>query len=196
MKKAAKAVAKDLSRATGRVHKRAIIADADWEPSARDLVWYRQWTVEHMRQVAIADAAGVKPPCVNRALKQVDAWMKSQVIDDIITHRTRQTEALEELASECRKKWVSSGEVEYAEQFRKILADIRKIHGLDKPTQVEVSTEVGGLQRVAGMSRDDAIRSQAAKLLATVGDALNDAALAMGDSEDNGDGASGSVTDD
>ena len=164
----AASLASDLTTAKGRKkgqHSKRY--EQRGEPSARDLSWYHSWSVKFVRQCEIARAANVKRETVCVAIKKVDAWLKSQMIDDILSHRVRQTETLEHVVSECLEKWVETKEVEFAEEARKILSDIRKMWGMDKPQKIDITTTEGeGLERVAGKPRSEAIKLEAERMLA------------------------------
>lgn len=137
------------------------------QPSARDLAWYRDWSVNFKRKFQIAADANVTRSTVSRAIDKVDAWLKQEMIDDVLAQRVRQTEFLEQVAADCAKQWQTSQDVAFAEQARKILSDIRKMWGMDKPQSINITSSEGeGLERVAGLSRSEAIRQEAAKMLA------------------------------
>lgn len=187
MKKAAQSAAEDVAASRGSLFRRSKV-DEDWTPPTRDLAWYHEWSVNHRRQADIAFEAGVARQTVHKAIKRVDAWLRGQLIDDVLAQRARQTEALEQLAAECRIAWVKTGDIGYADEFRKVLTDIRRMLGIDKPQQVEVTVD-NGLDRVAGVDRDAAIRAQAEALLATIGD--SDADDAIDEDDQNADAQSG-----
>lgn len=168
MKKAAKKVLDDLKKTKGKKPARRAtknLAMEDREPPARELAWYYEWAVNHRRQADIAREAKVSRPIIHRAVHAVHEWLRQQTIDDILVDRMRQSETLEQAAAVCLKKFYATLEVPYMEEARKILADIRKMKGVDKPEKLEIETDSDGLARAAGMSRADAMRAMAAVLM-------------------------------
>ena len=139
---------------------------APFVPSEAHLAWYHEWAVNHRRIVDIAKSVKATKQSVHSAVHKVAEWMRLEVFDDILGFRHRQTESLEAAAAETLRKWNETWDVKYLTEFRNLLADIRKIWGVDRPQKLQLTTETEGLERVAGIPRADALRNQAAALLA------------------------------
>jgi len=130
------------------------------------------------------------------AIKKVDNWIRQQLIDDVISIRSRQTAALENVAFDALNSWKESigqvetitvkdsdgkgrettvkterrhGDPQYLMAAMKALGDIREMWGVNKPAQMQVDIGTGGLERVCGKSRVEALTQQAAALLAAAG---------------------------
>ncbi len=139
------------------------------EPSARDLDWYLQWTRDYRRPTAIA--ADCNPPVskstVARALTRVGHWMRLQLFETVVKIRMRQTHALEHRIEETLHEWEQGKDVKYLNQARGMMAEIRRMWGVDAPARLELETRSVNLPRVDGMTRAEAIEATARTLLAT-----------------------------
>lgn len=81
-----------------------------WEPDAKQMEWYRQWSEELMTLAEIGRQS--KPP-VNRStvmesVHKTGDWLQVQSYDKIMRFRTKQTHTLERLASEAFQAWKRS----------------------------------------------------------------------------------------
>ena len=131
--------------------------------------WYLQWTRDFLSFTKIA--ATCTPPVsrqtVTKALKKMEAWLRLQLFETVISLRTRHTHSLEHRIEEVIVEWQKNKEVKYLEQAREMMAEIRKMWGVDAPARLEVETHSIGLVRVDGMSRVQAIEATGRALLAT-----------------------------
>lgn len=136
------------------------------EPNATDLAWYYEWAVKHRSVADIAAELGVTHGTVHDVVRRTELWMRRELFADVVALRVRQTELLEQAAAEVLQKWSDSSDIRCLAEVRRLLVDIRKIWGIDKPPRAEAA-EAGTeeLERVAGRSRADALRAQAAKLI-------------------------------
>ena len=139
-----------------------------YQPSARDLAWYQEWAVRHRSISDIAAGLDTSYHVVHRVVRRVEEWLRLELFDDVVAFRVRQTEALERAAAQALQRWTETSDIRYLSESRKLLVDIRKMWGVDKPQQVEVKdARTEGLERVAGLDRAEALRRQAARLLET-----------------------------
>ena len=139
-----------------------------YQPSARDLAWYQEWAVRHRSISDIAASLDTSYHVVHRVVRRVEEWLRLELFDDVVAFRVRQTEALERAAAQALQRWTETSDIRYLSESRKLLVDIRKMWGVDKPQQVEVKdARTEGLERVAGLDRAEALRRQAARLLET-----------------------------
>lgn len=135
-------------------------------PSATDLAWYYEWAVKHRSVSDIAAELGVTHSTVHDAVRRAELWMRRELFADVVALRVRQTELLEQAAAEVLQKWSDSSDIRCLAEARRLLVDIRKIWGIDKPPRAEAAdVETEELERVAGRSRADALRAQAARLI-------------------------------
>ncbi|MDB5345297.1 MAG: hypothetical protein JWP89_3674 [Schlesneria sp.] len=135
-------------------------AKADDRPNERDLGWYHQWGVLHRRLGAIAAEANAELLEVRQAVDKVDAWMRTRVIEDVPSLRRRHSETLEQLTSDCLRKWNGSDQVGMAEQARKFLADLRRLWNVDVQAESESDEESEPMDWPPGMTRNEAIQHQ------------------------------------
>jgi hypothetical protein len=137
-----------------------------YQPSAGDLAWYQEWAVRHRSVSDIAASLDVSYHVVHRVVRRVEEWLRLELFDDVVAFRVRQTEALERAAAQALQRWTETSDIRYLAESRKLLVDIRKMWGVDKPQQVEAKdSRSEGLERVAGIDRAEALRLQAARLL-------------------------------
>jgi hypothetical protein len=155
--------------------KKLVKSKADDRPSERDLGWYHQWAVLHRRLGAIAAEAHAELLEVRQAVGQVDAWMRPRVIDDVSSLRRRHSETLEQLTSDCLRKWNGSDQVGMAEQARKFLADLRRLWNVDLQDESDSHEEGEGMERVAGMTRIEAVQRRIVVLQEALEGMKNDA---------------------
>lgn len=176
-------------QATGRKPGNRFRGPHPWEPNPRDMEWYIQWIRDGKSFSMIA--RGANPPVaagtVCRQVRKIDDWMRTQLLDEILIIRSRHLQMQEIMISEALSRWREDGfEIEYAEFVRKTLADIRKMLGADKPTEISIAGDTG-LPRVDGMSREEGIQATAMKMLETInrtgGCAHHTGTIARGDSE-------------
>lgn len=96
----------------------------------------------------------------------LEEWLRLELFDDVVAFRVRQTEALERATAQALQRWTETSDIRYLAEARKLLVDIRRMWGVDKPPQAESKdARVEGLERVAGQDRVVALRLQAARLL-------------------------------
>lgn len=135
--------------------------------TARDWVWYEQWAVHFKSFREIAAASRTNHMAVYRAIQEVSAVIREECHDSIMQYRIRHTTALNRLAQRNLKLFEDTNDAKYSAEARSALADVREIWGANKPQKLEISGGEGhGLERVAGMSRAEAIRRRAETLLA------------------------------
>lgn len=132
----------------------------DDPPLEHELDWYHQWAVLHRRMRAIASDADADLQHVRFVIERVDDWMRAQWIEDPLMLRRRHSETLEQLASDCVRKWQNSDQINMAEQARKFLADLRRLWNIDTPEDAETEDTGDAQAWVPGMTRIEAIRRQ------------------------------------
>lgn len=130
----------------------------DDPPLAHELDWYHQWAVLHRRMDAIASDADADLQHVRFVMEHVDDWMRAQWIDDPAILRRRHSETLEQLASECMRRWQESGQVNLAEQARKVLADLRHLWNIEKPAENDANAADDAGSWTPGMTRIESLR--------------------------------------
>ena len=166
--------------------------DENWKPSEVHLAWYREWTIKHRRMTDIAIDAGVTRQAIWHAVHAVKEWLRLELFDQIVEFRERQTECLDQMASEALESWRASkglhkvtttkkcadgnevatreeelcGDPRFLAEARSAMADIREMWGVNKPQKIEVVDDEGnGFERVAGMTRAQAIKARAERLM-------------------------------
>ena len=165
-----KSIAEEIIRQTGRRRQTTgLHLPAPYEPCARDLEWYLQWTRDC--QTVSRIAASCEPPVtwnmVKKALKKVEAWLRLQLFETVISLRTRHTHSLEHRIEEMLELWKDKKGLEYLVQAREMMAEIRQMWGVDAPARLEIESHSISLVRVDGMSRVEAIEATGRALLAT-----------------------------
>lgn len=111
VKKLADAIAKTKGRPPRKTTKRVLDGqERPWEPEARDLAWYHEWSVNHLGFAEIGRRCN---PPVDRAtvwhsVKRTGDWFRTHMIEDIVAQRYRQTETLESIASRALAAWEES----------------------------------------------------------------------------------------
>jgi len=116
MKKAVKKLADAVSKVKGRPPRKTPtnkgLGDKEqpWEPSARDLAWYHEWSVNHLGFAEIGRRCN---PSVTRfrvwhSIKKTSDWFRANMIDDIVAQRHRQTETLESIVAKALAAWEES----------------------------------------------------------------------------------------
>jgi predicted DNA-binding protein YlxM (UPF0122 family) len=136
------------------------------EPGATDLAWYYEWAVKHRSVADIAAELGVTHSAVHDVVRRTELWMRRELFADVVALRVRQTELLERAAAELLQKWGDSSDIRFLAEARRLLLDIRKMWGVDKPPRAEAAdARTEEPDRVAGRSRADALRAQAARLI-------------------------------
>ena len=78
-----------------------------WEPSARFMIWYRQWSEGLMTMQEIGDSSkpAVSRQAVRQALIKTGEWIRAQEYDMVMHLRIKHTRTLEKIASVCMSKF-------------------------------------------------------------------------------------------
>lgn len=165
-----------------------------WEPDAEQMAIYAA-VCRGEKQRDVAAARGITQQRVSALCKKIDAWLWPQYMDEIRELKARHTQSLMHIFAESMAAWERSkrpgkvrtvkhstgenggldrtrrtepqvGDPRYLAEARAALDDIRKMWGADKPPVDK--PEGAEDERVAGMSREDALRQQAARIHAAL----------------------------
>jgi predicted DNA-binding protein YlxM (UPF0122 family) len=137
-----------------------------WEPTPRQAAWHHEWSVLNKSYPEIAKESKVSRQAVFMAVRKVDDYLRTELIDDVIYDRRRMSAAIEQLVAEAIGKWKETFNVEYLRAALSGMSDYRKMWGTDKPTKIAIeNTDSDGLERVDGKSRAEALRDQAAAMM-------------------------------
>jgi len=130
-------------------------------------ILYQKWSVEYNSIADLAQESGCSAGTIRRAIRRVANQHLQRVMKDLPLIRVRQAEALENVVRQALQRWNETFDVRYIAEVRKLMTEIRKIWGLDKPTTFAepVDPSSVGLERVAGIDRATALRSQAERML-------------------------------
>ena len=152
------------------------------EPSPRDLEIYAQVCAGRTQQ-AVGDAIGLSRQRIHVIVRQVEAWLAPQMMEQIREVKARHTTSLEHVFREAMAAWEKSkqdqlkfrtgstaqGEIEettrtqtcgdprFLDAAMKALEQIRKMWGANAP----VANNTGSGLRFAGKDPDQAIRDYA-----------------------------------
>lgn len=163
-----------------------------WQPTPRQLEWFRKWSEDLIGPTEIARASipPVSPSLISQTCSKVGEWLRTMSTDQIFTIRDRQTIIHEKIARDAfakfyesqvtrtvtdsdgehgchvEKEEVSEANVAYLKTAMEAMAAIRKIWGVDAPIKSEVSMrhaeEIEGLP----MGQGHASRSDALRAAA------------------------------
>lgn len=138
------------------------------DPSRADHELYLEWSAGYRSVADLAHERSDSIQTISQSIRNTARYLTHRS-RKIVAIRVRQTEALDRAIELAMKIWKEKTDVRFLSEARKAMADIRKMWGRERS---DTESRRNGPSRVAGASRVESLRVQAARLL-QVADSLD-----------------------